>query len=321
MLCYAKSLQSCLTLCDPIDGSPPGSPVPGILQARTLEWVAISFSNAWKWKVKVKSLSRVRPSATPWTADLQAPPSMGFSRQEYWSGVPLPSPFKTIGELVLYLEDSFLVSSRLIYLLSWPLTSILSAGTLGVYPLTLLPALLPTSLSLSGWFHLLSALSGLLFAQLWWGPGETVWGWPMPSFCLPHPKRRVSIHGPCCCLILILTSLFFPAPPSSHLWAGRLPDLTMLSSGLNDQRHLLPHACVCSSVWFCSPTDCSPSSLFVHGILQTKILEWVAISSSRSSFPTQGSNPCLLWQMHWQADSFTTWATWEVLASDTKLST
>ena len=64
----AKSLQSCLTLCDPIDGSPPGSPIPGILQGRTLEWVAISFSNAWKWKVKVKSLSRVRLLATPWTA-------------------------------------------------------------------------------------------------------------------------------------------------------------------------------------------------------------------------------------------------------------
>ena len=88
----AKSLQSCLTLCDPIDGSPPGSPIPGILQARTLEWVAISFSNAWKWKVKVKLLSRVRPSETPWTAAFQAPPSMRFSRQEYWSGVPLPSP-------------------------------------------------------------------------------------------------------------------------------------------------------------------------------------------------------------------------------------
>ena len=88
----AKSLQSCLTLCDPIDGSPPGSPVPGILQARTLEWVAISFSSAWKWKVKVKSLSRVRLLATPQTAAYQAPPSMGFSRQEYRSGVPLPSP-------------------------------------------------------------------------------------------------------------------------------------------------------------------------------------------------------------------------------------
>ena len=88
----AKSLQSCPTLWDPIDGSPPSSAVPGILQARALEWVAISFSNAWKWKVKVKSLSRVRLLATPWTAAYQAPPSMGFSRQEYWSGLPLPSP-------------------------------------------------------------------------------------------------------------------------------------------------------------------------------------------------------------------------------------
>ena len=88
----AKSLQSCLTLCDPIDGRPPGSPIPGILQARTLEWVAISFSNAWKWKVKVKSLSRARLLVTPWTAAHQGPPSMEFSRQEYWSGVPLPSP-------------------------------------------------------------------------------------------------------------------------------------------------------------------------------------------------------------------------------------
>ena len=92
----AKSLQSCLTLCDPIDGSPPGSPVPGVLQARTLEWVAISFSNAWKWKVKVKSLSPVRLLVTPWTAAHQAPPCMGFSRQKYWSGVPLPSPVYSI---------------------------------------------------------------------------------------------------------------------------------------------------------------------------------------------------------------------------------
>ena len=82
----AKSLQLRPTLCNPIDGSPPGSPVPGILQARTLELVAISFSNAWKWKVKVRSLSRVRLLATPWTAAHQAPPSMGFSRQEYWCG-------------------------------------------------------------------------------------------------------------------------------------------------------------------------------------------------------------------------------------------
>ena len=87
----AKSLQLCPTLCDPIDGSPPGSPVAGILQARTLEWVAIPFSSAWKWKVKVKLLSPVRLFATPWIAAYQALPSMGFSRQEYWSGVPLPS--------------------------------------------------------------------------------------------------------------------------------------------------------------------------------------------------------------------------------------
>ena len=88
----AKSLQSCPTLCDPRDGSPPGSPIPGTLQARTLEWVVIAFSNAWKWKVKVKSLSCVRLLVTPWTAARQAPPSMGFARQEYWSGVPSPSP-------------------------------------------------------------------------------------------------------------------------------------------------------------------------------------------------------------------------------------
>ena len=88
----AKSLQSRPTLCDPIDSSPSGATIPGILQARTLEWVAVSFSNAWKWKVKMKSLSRVRLLATSWTAAYQAPLSMGFSRQEYWSGVPLPSP-------------------------------------------------------------------------------------------------------------------------------------------------------------------------------------------------------------------------------------
>ena len=89
---FAKLLQSCPTLCDPIDGSPPSSSIPGILQARTLEWVAISFSNAWKWKVKVKSLSRVQLSATPWTAAYQAPLSTEFSRQEHWSALPFPSP-------------------------------------------------------------------------------------------------------------------------------------------------------------------------------------------------------------------------------------
>ena len=88
----AKSLQSCLTLCDLMDCSLPGFSIHGILQERTLEWVAISSSNAWKWKVKVKSLSHVWLLVTPWTAAHQAPPSMGFSGQQYWSGVPLPSP-------------------------------------------------------------------------------------------------------------------------------------------------------------------------------------------------------------------------------------
>ena len=122
--CYAKSLQSCPTLCDPIDGSPPGSPVPGILQARTLEWVAISFSDAWKWKVKVKSLSRVPLLATPWTAAYQAPPSMGFSRQEYWSGVPLPSPPKH------RIAPQFILSSKITSFLSS-----LSSHKLSISPL------------------------------------------------------------------------------------------------------------------------------------------------------------------------------------------
>ena len=98
----AKSLQLCPTLYDPIDRSLPGSPIPGILQARTLEWVAISFSNSWKWKVKVKSLSHARLLVNPWTAAYQAPLFMGFSRQEYWSGLPFPS---------LYMYYSFLIHS------------------------------------------------------------------------------------------------------------------------------------------------------------------------------------------------------------------
>ena len=111
----ARLLQSCPTLCDPIDGSPPGSTVPRILQARTQEWAAISFSSAWKWKVKVKSLSHVWLFATPWTAAYQAPPSMGFSRQEYWSGLPLPSP--TWGPSVQFSSVQF---SHSVWLLATP---------------------------------------------------------------------------------------------------------------------------------------------------------------------------------------------------------
>ena len=116
----AKLLQSCLTLCNPIDSSPPGSLVPGILQARILEWVAISFSNARKWKVKVKSPSPIGLLATPWTVAYQAPPSMGFSRQEYWSGVPLPSPMFP-STCILYLPTSQLEVNHCRYKISFTL--------------------------------------------------------------------------------------------------------------------------------------------------------------------------------------------------------
>ena len=103
-------------LCDPIDSSPPGSAVPGILQARTLEWVAISFSNAWKWKVKVKSLSGVWLLVTPWTAAYQAPLSMGFARQEYWSGLSLPSHVHDWGMLKTNKQTNKKTSSQDVHL-------------------------------------------------------------------------------------------------------------------------------------------------------------------------------------------------------------
>ena len=102
MLLLLLSHVSCVRLCDPIDSSPTGSSVPGILKTRILEWLAISFSSAWKWKVKVKSLSHVQLLATPWTVAYQAPPSMGFSRQEYWSGVPLPTPLFMLACIKVY---------------------------------------------------------------------------------------------------------------------------------------------------------------------------------------------------------------------------
>ena len=117
----AKLRQSCPTLCDPTDGSPTGSSVPGILQARILEWVAIPFSNAWKWKVKVKSLSRVRLCSTPQTAAPPAPPSLGVSRQEYWSGVPLPAPtawWKTNSLSMEFTSGFSIVASVCTYLVS-----------------------------------------------------------------------------------------------------------------------------------------------------------------------------------------------------------
>ena len=152
----AKSLQSCPTLCDPRDGSLPGSAIPGILQARTLEWVAISFSNAWKWKVKVKSLSCVRLFEIPWTAAHQAPPSMGFSRQEYWSGVPLPSPCMKYRWSLIFIVDwrwsktwnNFKISSLyLLFCARWTKNSVMFLQTLSPY---LLMKDIVSSLSLSG---------------------------------------------------------------------------------------------------------------------------------------------------------------------------
>ena len=123
------SLQSCLTLSDPMDCSLPGFSIHGILQARTLEWVAISFSNTRKWKVKVKSLSRVRLLATPWTAAYQATPSMGFSGQQYWSGVPLPSPnMHTVYLILQMFKNTFLVTQMVKYLPAMQETQVHSLG-------------------------------------------------------------------------------------------------------------------------------------------------------------------------------------------------
>ena len=139
----AKSLQPCPTLCDPIGSSPPGAAVPGILQARTLEWGATSFSNAWKWKVKVKSLSHVRLLATPWTAAHQAPLSMGFSRQEYWRGVSLLSPntlTTTLKCLRIHLHSSgkTFAISRIILTPSFPWGELIQAYVKKVFSVVFL---------------------------------------------------------------------------------------------------------------------------------------------------------------------------------------
>ena len=114
----AKLLQSCPTLCDPIDGSPSGSPVPGIFQARTLEWVAISFTSAWKWKIKVKSLSRVQLLATPWTAAYQAPLSMGFCRQELeWGAIAFSEEISSLSHFIIFLYFFALLAEK-VFLIS-----------------------------------------------------------------------------------------------------------------------------------------------------------------------------------------------------------
>jgi len=116
----AKSLQSCPTLHDSINSNPPGSPIPGILQARTLEWVAISFSNSWKWKVRMKSFSRIWLLATPWTAVYQAPPCMGFSRQENWSGLPLGVNISlSCSQIAQLVKNPPAIQETMVWFLGW----------------------------------------------------------------------------------------------------------------------------------------------------------------------------------------------------------
>ena len=105
LLLLLPSHFSRVRLCNLMDSSPPGSQISGILQARTLEWIVISFSSAWEWKVKLKSLSHVRLFKTPWTVAYHAPPSVGFSRQEYWCGFPLPSPSCVFSGLIYSVLD------------------------------------------------------------------------------------------------------------------------------------------------------------------------------------------------------------------------
>ena len=204
----AKSLQSCPTLCDPIDSSPPASPVPGILQARTSEWVAISFSNAWKWK-KVKSLSRVQLLATPWTVAHQGPPSMGFSRQEYWSGVPLPSPSNNTVLLILEVTR-FLLSlladlaqdvliSPLYYCSSlWPPCQSFSSFNLSF--------MLPSSLTLNT--NLIRTLPVFIQdrAQVW--HLRTVKTLSLPNFLASSPSPPLLYSLPCTLLFSHMKLLF-----------------------------------------------------------------------------------------------------------------
>ena len=202
----AKSLQSCPTLCNPIDSSPLGSSVPGILQARILEWVAISFSNAWKWKVKGKSLSRAQLLTTPWTAAYQAPPSMGFSRQEYWSGVPLPSPHtwlqvrKRIGQNLATKQEMYdwilwaegycccfqSLSHVQLFVSSW--TAACQAS--------LSPKVCSNSCPLSQWYYLTISSSAAPF-----------------SFCLPSFSGR----------ILFVCNSFSPSHLLFCRWTGLVP--------------------------------------------------------------------------------------------------
>ena len=198
----AKSLQSCPTLCDPIDSGPLGSPIPGILQAKTLEWVAISFSNTWKRKVKVKSLSRVWLFSTPWTAAYQAPPSMGVSRQEYWSGLPLPSPKYSADHLVwhsgiFHFPASLAVSLEAI----WPSTGPWNVGRSDAWTF---PSWLDSGIAGKSSRRVLYREANSSLDAGWWAyhqgtvtPGLRAARWPPDRGPSETLSRLQGIHSPC----------------------------------------------------------------------------------------------------------------------------
>ena len=203
----AKSLQSCPTLWDPMDSSPPVSRVPGILQARTLEWVAISFSNAWKWKVKVKSLSRVQLLSTPWTGAYQAPPSMRFSRQEYWSGLPFPSPSILYSALLF---TSPLRKSTFFPVLSTPINGDLVSPLSQAHPLRVN---LKSSFSLvtsNRSLRMSWSLPPLLFLATSWSS--------ISVHCHRHhiPRQPLSLDSYSDFLITISAFNFCPGPFTTH---------------------------------------------------------------------------------------------------------
>ena len=249
-------------MCDPTDTSPPGSPVPGILQARTLGWVAISFSNAWKWNMKVKSLSRVQLFATPWTAAYQAPLSVGFSRPEYWSGVPegilgiikymwdvLWSKFSQIApKPKVSLSLHFFIATNLSYFF------VATAGDhhkglmrVGFLPKTLFPGY--------------TAISHFIFSGSPAGASITQ-----------------ELGEPILCTVENL-------PPYQQFLCIR--DSASSDSTTSKLNICCLVAKLCLTL--CDPMDRSPPGSSVHGISQARILEWVAISFSRgSSRPRDG---------------------------------
>ena len=255
----AKSLQSCPTLCNPKDGSPPGSPVPGILQVRTLEWVAISFSKAWKWNVKVKSLSRVWLFETPWTAAYQAPLSMGFSRQEYWSGVPLPSPrWGGVRQKLLFPSLPVRLGWGLRISMSacrWDGHQVLEVGDWVSSPVLLEVDVLPTGRSTNNQNHKM-------------------------RFCHDVKKKP-------------FPALSHSAPPDAS-WADHSGDITLdfvLPSW--NCSCLVTKLCLTLS-W---PHDCSPLGSSVRGISQARILVHVSrsvLSNSSTSWTVAHQTPLFM---------------------------